>query len=75
LTPPAPLADDVRPDIDPGIEPGLEPLDADTLERGPQRRCVATGRVADKDALLRFVVAPAGQLVPDLQQRLPGRGL
>jgi predicted RNA-binding protein YlxR (DUF448 family) len=75
LTHPAPLADDVRPDIDPGIEPGAEPLDEAALERGPQRRCVATGRVADKDMLLRFVVAPAGQLVPDLQQRLPGRGL
>jgi predicted RNA-binding protein YlxR (DUF448 family) len=36
---------------------------------------VATGRVADKHALLRFVVAPTGELVPDLQQRLPGRGL
>jgi len=75
LTHPAPLADDVRPDIDPGIEPGAEPLEEAALERGPQRRCVATGRVADKDMLLRFVVAPAGQLVPDLQQRLPGRGL
>lgn len=75
MTHPAPLADDVRPDIDPGIEPGAEPLEEAALERGPQRRCVATGRVADKDMLLRFVVAPAGQLVPDLQQRLPGRGL
>jgi predicted RNA-binding protein YlxR (DUF448 family) len=75
LTPPAPLADDVRPDIEPGIELGIEPVDEAALERGPQRRCVATGRIADKGELLRFVVAPAGQLVPDLQQRLPGRGL
>jgi predicted RNA-binding protein YlxR (DUF448 family) len=75
LTPPAPLADDVRSDIDPGIEPGAEPADEAAFERGPQRRCVATGRVADKETLLRFVVTPAGQLVPDLQQRLPGRGL
>jgi len=75
LTPPAPLADDVRSDIDPGIEPGAEPADEAAFERGPQRRCVATGRVADKATLLRFVVTPAGQLVPDLQQRLPGRGL
>ncbi len=75
MTPPAPLADDVRSDIDPGIEPGAEPADEAAFERGPQRRCVATGRVADKETLLRFVVTPAGQLVPDLQQRLPGRGL
>jgi len=67
LTHAAPLADDVRADI--------ETVDDDQLERGPHRRCVATGQVADKDALLRFVVAPTGQLVPDLQQRLPGRGI
>ncbi len=44
-------------------------------EHGPQRRCIATGAIADKGALVRFVVAPSGELVPDLQQRLPGRGL
>ena len=62
----APLLDDARADT--------ETVD-DQLGRGPQRRCVATGEVADKDALLRFVVAPSGALVPDLRQRLPGRGL
>lgn len=67
MTHPAPQADDVRADI--------ETVDEDQLERGPHRRCVATGRVADKATLLRFVVAPSGELVPDLQQRLPGRGI
>jgi predicted RNA-binding protein YlxR (DUF448 family) len=65
LTHAAPIVDDVR------VE--TEVADGDQL--GPQRRCLATGTVADKDALLRFVVAPTGALVPDLQQRLPGRGL
>ncbi|MGF1595168.1 MAG: RNA-binding protein [Kiloniellaceae bacterium] len=41
----------------------------------PQRRCLASGRVLPKDQLLRFVVAPDGSLVPDLGERLPGRGL
>ncbi|MBI3513402.1 MAG: RNA-binding protein [Proteobacteria bacterium] len=61
----APHADDVR----------TEPVSVEPDERGPRRRCIATGVVADKDALVRFVVAPSGELVPDLQQRLPGRGL
>jgi predicted RNA-binding protein YlxR (DUF448 family) len=62
-----PLVDEAR--------AATETVDPDQLGAGPQRRCVATGQVADKDALLRFVVAPSGELVPDLQQRLPGRGL
>jgi len=36
---------------------------------------VATGEVSTKSELLRFVIGPAGDLVPDLDQRLPGRGL
>lgn len=44
-------------------------------ESGPERRCVATGRVAPKETLLRFVVAPDGAVVPDLDHKLPGRGL
>jgi uncharacterized protein len=41
----------------------------------PQRRCIVTGEVADKSALLRFVVGPDGTVVPDIDARLPGRGL
>lgn len=44
-------------------------------ERGPQRRCLASGQVLPKEALLRFVVGPDGVLVPDPAGRLPGRGL
>lgn len=58
-----------------GVALLAEDTAVDPLDAGPQRRCVATGRVADKDALLRFVVSPSGELVPDLQLRLPGRGL
>ena len=42
---------------------------------GPQRRCIASGEVRDKNDLLRFVVDPGGSLVPDPAGRLPGRGL
>ena len=39
------------------------------------RRCIATRAVGPKDGLIRFVVAPDGAVVPDLAERLPGRGL
>lgn len=44
-------------------------------ERGPLRRCIATGAVRPKAELIRFVAGPDGQVVPDLAERLPGRGL
>jgi uncharacterized protein len=44
-------------------------------EAGPLRRCVATGRVGPKGDFVRFVVAPDGTLVPDIDAKLPGRGL
>jgi len=39
------------------------------------RTCIVTGAQKPKDQLLRFVVGPDGNLVPDLDGRLPGRGL
>lgn len=42
---------------------------------GPQRRCIVTRAVRPKEALLRFVLAPDGTVVPDLGGILPGRGL
>lgn len=57
----------------------LGPDDADDLpelpEDGPHRRCVGTGEVRPKEELIRCVVAPDGTLVPDLDGKLPGRGL
>ncbi len=41
----------------------------------PARRCLATGDTLPKSSLIRFVVAPGGAAVPDLAERLPGRGL
>ena len=56
-------------------EPDEQQLLPADLEKGPLRRCVATGAVQPKDGMIRFVVAPDGELVPDLEERLPGRGL
>ncbi|MDQ2106281.1 RNA-binding protein [Azospirillum sp. C340-1] len=52
-----------------------EPLLPADLEKGPLRRCIATGTVQPKDGMIRFVVSPDGEIVPDLEEGLPGRGL
>ena len=41
----------------------------------PQRSCLACREVKNKGSLLRFVLAPDRTVVPDLQQKLPGRGV
>lgn len=41
----------------------------------PERRCIATREVHPRDALIRFAISPDGEIVPDLEERLPGRGL
>ncbi|MGH1453277.1 MAG: RNA-binding protein [Paracoccaceae bacterium] len=44
-------------------------------EDGPERKCIATGEVQPKYGLIRFVVGPDGQVVPDVAGKLPGRGI
>lgn len=39
-----------------------------------ERRCIASGEVKSAEQLIRFVCGPDGALVPDLAQKLPGRG-
>jgi predicted RNA-binding protein YlxR (DUF448 family) len=41
----------------------------------PLRRCLASGLSAERSRLVRFAVAPDGEIVPDVDERLPGRGL
>jgi uncharacterized protein len=42
---------------------------------GAERLCAATHELKPVDAMIRFVVAPDGIVVPDLKRRLPGRGI
>ncbi len=42
---------------------------------GPERRCIATGESGPTDRLIRFVLSPDGEVVPDLAAKLPGRGV
>ncbi len=41
---------------------------------GAERRCLVTGEVQPKAGLIRFVLGPDGIVVPDLAEKLPGRG-
>jgi predicted RNA-binding protein YlxR (DUF448 family) len=40
----------------------------------PQRSCLSCRQARDKDLLIRFVLSPQGEVVPDIESKLPGRG-
>ena len=41
----------------------------------PERRCIVTRATGPKAGLIRFVAGPDDEVVPDLAERLPGRGM
>lgn len=47
---------------------------ARAAKAGRARTCLVTREVADPDMLVRFVLSPEGEVVPDIDARLPGRG-
>jgi hypothetical protein len=47
----------------------------DSPEKGPLRRCIVTRESGPKEGMVRFVLDPDGRVVPDLEGRLPGRGM
>jgi hypothetical protein len=50
-------------------------LDSGPHSRERERMCVATREVRPIADLIRFVVGPGGEAVPDLKSKLPGRGV
>ena len=40
-----------------------------------ERKCIVTGEVQPKAGLIRFVIGPDNQVVPDILGKLPGRGI
>jgi hypothetical protein len=58
----------------PGGPDEAEPLSL-TEERGPNRRCIVSGLVLPVERLIRFALGPDGEVVPDVEARLPGRGI
>jgi len=59
--------------------PFAAPADLDngprTNRSGTERMCAVTRTVRPIDELIRFVVAPSGEVIADLKRKLPGRGL
>ena len=56
------------------LSPNIE-LDTGHRAREVERLCVVTRTVRPVADMIRFVVGPDGQAVPDLKNKLPGRGL
>jgi hypothetical protein len=58
---------------------GRRKLDGPDADEGlvatGHRLCAATRAELDPDELIRFVADPAGEIVPDIARRLPGRGV
>jgi predicted RNA-binding protein YlxR (DUF448 family) len=53
-----------------------EPDDTeDEPETGPLRRCAVTRERLPKERMIRFVIGPDREVVPDIAARLPGRGI
>ncbi len=44
-------------------------------EGGSERTCVVSGEKGTPEAMLRFALSVAGDVVPDLRRKLPGRGV
>jgi hypothetical protein len=54
----------------------LEPTaDSAPVVTGPLRTCIVTGETMAPERMIRFVIGPDGDVVPDLARRLPGRGM
>ncbi len=58
-------------------DPGDDVPDAadDEPETGPLRRCAVTRERLPKEQMIRLVIGPDRQVVPDIAAKLPGRGI
>jgi uncharacterized protein len=52
-----------------------EMLDSGPRGSAVERFCIVTRTVRPVEELIRFVVGPGGEVVPDLKRKLPGRGV
>src|ERR1700730_9008266 len=55
---------------DPDLDDGPRTGKSETV-----RMCAVSREQRPIDELIRFVVSPTGEVVPDIKRRLPGRGL
>src|SRR5882724_8191427 len=56
--------------VDPDLDDGPR-----TPKSATTRMCAVSREVRPIGELIRFVVAPTGEVIPDLKRKLPGRGL
>ena len=75
ITPEDPATTDADPVPTGQVDPDPAESDEDEPERGPLRRCAVTRERLAKEEMIRFVIGPERQVVPDLAARLPGRGI
>jgi predicted RNA-binding protein YlxR (DUF448 family)/ribosomal protein L30E len=71
-----------RPELDPALTGSAGPDLSDTAEapyeeggRGKLRQCCVTRERLPADAMIRFVLSPEGVVTPDINAKLPGRGV
>jgi predicted RNA-binding protein YlxR (DUF448 family)/ribosomal protein L30E len=66
-----------HPESDPGLTPDI--VDDGPVRGGnapaPDRQCAVTRERLARSAMIRFVLSPEGEVTPDLQAHLPGRGV
>lgn len=66
-----------HPESDPGLTPGI--VDDGPVREGkspaPDRQCAVTRERLARSEMIRYVLSPDGEVTPDIQARLPGRGV
>ncbi len=45
------------------------------MQKETTRKCIVTGKVLEKEQMLRFTVMADGMVVPDFRKKLPGKGV
>ena len=45
------------------------------MQKETTRKCIVSGKVLEKEKMLRFTLTPDGVVVPDFKKRLPGKGV
>jgi predicted RNA-binding protein YlxR (DUF448 family)/ribosomal protein L30E len=51
------------------------PLPESSMDGSRERRCIVSGDILPEGRLVRFAVDPEGHAVPDVEAKLPGRGM
>ena len=51
------------------------PAPEPSMDGSRTRRCIVSGETLPEGRLVRFAVDPEGQVVPDVEAKLPGRGM